>query len=148
MTSLLAAIDAQRAALAPATDEQITDACMSLLVHADVIGMNKIPEVAALKAVWSAHCGDMPGCLLAKGLAEVLKHWTNTFCLPAPGAVWEQIGTELARMRADLSTLEKAQAETAEQLDPLDREPSSDMEELLANTRRILRAAGGKRWAA
>lgn len=90
----------------------------------------------------------MPATLLASGLAEVLKHWTNTFCLPAPGEVWDQIEPEMLRMRRDLAVMEKADAMTAEQLDPIDRKPSAEMDEMLAKTRAILKAAGTRRFVA
>lgn len=147
MNTLLAAIDMQRGKLAPATSDEITKATASLLTHAAAIGI-KVENPVALKAVWSAHCRDMPGHLLATGLAAVLKHWTNTYCLPAPGAVWDQIETELDRMRADLATMERARFEAVGEIEPEDRKPSDETDAVLAETRRILKSAGARRRAA
>lgn len=139
MTSLFQAIDAQRDRLAPATAEQIRSACAALVLHADAAGI-KCPDVESLFAVWATHCREMPGELLSSGLAQVLRNWTNTFCLPAPGAVWEQIEFELARMRRDLAKLEGARNEVAEDLDPLDRKLSKETDAVIADTLKLLKA--------
>jgi hypothetical protein len=137
------AIEAQRGVLRSATAAEIASACEALVTHAAVTGIN-IPDGANLVAVWAAHCRDMPASLLATGLAEVLKHWTNTFCLPAPGAVWEEVTPALLRMRSDLGAMERALAMTAQaDLDPDDRQPSEDTERLLAETKAMLKSAGG-----
>jgi len=85
----------------------------------------------------------MPASLLATGLAEVLKHWTNTFCLPAPGAVWDEIQPALNRMRGDLVAMEKALAmtESDDSPDADDRSPSAETEKVIADTLRMLKAA-------
>lgn len=143
---LAEAIDAQRGLLRPANDAEIASACKALLLHADVIGMSKIPGAADLHSVWRGHCRDMPARLLATGLAEVLKHWANTFCLPAPGAVWDHIDAENQRMRRDLAIMQNARAATDDDaIDPADRALSSETEAVMQRTLAHLRSASGNR---
>jgi len=127
----------------PATGREITDVAAALLTHAAATGI-KVDNPAALKAVWESHCRDMPATLLATGLAEVLKYWTNTFCLPSPGAVWDQINARHVRMCSDLAAMEKAQAMTldADSQDAPDRAPSAETDRMLAETLKILKGAG------
>jgi hypothetical protein len=130
--------------LRPVTQAEVGQACKTLLMHASVIGMKTIPDMPSMLAVWSTHCRDMPAVLLASGLASVLKHWKNTFCLPAPGAVWEAIEPELNQMRGDLAIMERAMKMTQERAEeiPEDRDVSPEMAAMLAQTRKILASAG------
>lgn len=116
------------------------------MTHAGATGIN-IPDGAGLVAVWIAHCRDMPAVFLASGIAEVLKHWTNTFSLPAPGAVWEHIKPQLRRAQADLAMLENAMRQTAEADDPDadDRAPTDETQAIIDKTLAILGAASGGR---
>lgn len=143
--TLAEAIEAQRDKLATAAERDITNAAASLLTHAAATGI-RVDDPIALKAVWAVHCRDMPACLLATGLAEVLKHWTNTFCLPAPGAVWDHIEPELVRMRRDLAIMQNARAATDDDvIDPADRTLSSETEAVMQRTLAHLRSASGNR---
>lgn len=147
-TTLQSAIDAQREKLRPANAAEISSACKALLTHAKVTGMKQQAEVGEMHAVWSAHCRDMPATLLASGLAEVLKHWKSTFCLPAPGAVWEQIEPDLRRVRQDLATLENAMRMTADNDNPDadDRSPTSETQDVIDRTLAMLKShTQGKR---
>lgn len=144
-TSLLAAIEAQRNKLLPATGREITDVTAALLTHASAANI-KVDNPAALKATWATHCQDMPADLLISGLRGVLKHWSNTYCLPQPGAIWEHIEPELIRMRRDMAILESARKATSEALDdPADRMPSAETDAVIAKTLAVLRTASGNR---
>jgi len=132
----------------PATGREITDVTAALLTHASAANI-KVDNAAALKATWATHCQDMPAELLTRGLREVLKHWSNTYCLPQPGAVWEAIEPELARMRRDLAAMEKAYAMTiGDSPDAPDRKPSAETDAMIEQTLQILKNAsrGKKIW--
>lgn len=148
-TTLRNAIEAQREMLIGPTNAEIAAICKALVRHAEATGI-KPPSTESLYSTWLANCRDMPAVLLASGLAEVLKHWANTFCLPAPGAVWEAIKAPHCRMCKDLDIMEKAQAMTldADSPDALDRAPTVETDRIIAETLAVLRAAGrGKRAA-
>jgi hypothetical protein len=140
-TSLQTAIDAQRLKMRPANDAEITSAVQALVTHAAATGITCGP-MASVKAVWQAHCREMPAVLLASGLAKVLRGWTNTFCLPAPGAIWEAIEGDLSQFRRDLGQMERARGRTIfSDLDfpPEDLKPNSDTQKVLDETLALLK---------
>lgn len=119
-------------------------ACEALITHAGATGIN-IPAGADLFAVWKVHCRDMPACLLATGLPDVLKHWTNTFSLPSPGAVWEAIKPQVRRAQADLAILENAMRQLPDTDDPDadDRAPTPETQRIVDQTVAHLKSVTG-----
>lgn len=107
-TMLMEAISLAEQRLTPVTEQQIMVGIAKILRHASTYS---IPNVDAKAVAESYRIGvaGMPGLLFEEAVLDVVRHATDTFRVPPPGAIWERIRDKHVKWSAERNRLRTAQ---------------------------------------
>lgn len=92
--------------LLPIDEKTLAVGVDKLVRHARTYNIPCDPK--AVSGSWREGTRGMPASLFEEGLTNLLRRWRDTFRLPPPGALWDEIREQHARMTDERNRLETA----------------------------------------